>query len=518
MAEFYSVPKPVVLVIMDGVGIAPPGPGNAVTLADTVNLDKIYPKYPHGSLGAAGMAVGLPEGVDGNSEVGHMNIGSGRVVFQDLPRIDRKIKNGEFMRNKEFMAAFEFARKNNGKIHLLGLVGYGKVHSSIEHLYQLIEMVKRANIRPDQLLVHAILDGRDCSPSAGVEVLSKIEAELQRQRIGRIASFIGRYYAMDRDRRWERTRVAYEMLTQAQGELVTDFRRVIRKGYQKSLTDEYMTAHIIPDYKGNIDKVKSGDAVINFNFRPDRALQITQAFEEDDFKGFDREKIPNLYYVGLTDYKDGFPKHVAFPKEDIKNPLGSILSQNKLSQLRLAESEKFPHVTYFFDGGRQVVYPGEKQIEVPSKKNVDRYDKAPAMSTKKIVEVFLDEFDKHIFDFALVNFAATDMVPHTGVLDAAIAAMEAVDWGVGQITDYVLSKNGLVIITADHGNCEELINLKNGEVDTKHSSNLVPIIIVKKGLSVKELQVGILADIAPTILNFLGIQKPVEMTGRNLYA
>ena len=482
MAEFYKAPKPIVILVMDGVGIAPPGPGNAVTLADTPNLDKLWPKYPHGSLQAAGMAVGLPQDVDGNSEVGHMNIGTGRVIFQDLPRIDQKIKSGEFFRNTEIQNAINFAKKNNGRIHLLGLVGFGKVHSSIDHLYKLIELLAKENIEADKIFVHAILDGRDSSPTAGLQVLNDIEDELDRKRVGRIASFVGRYYAMDSDERWDRTKVAYDMLTNATGDKITDFRNVLQRRYQKGMTDEYMTPHIIPGFDDDFATVRPGDSVINFNFRPDRAQQLTRAFEEQEFKNFERKKIENIYYVGFSDYKKGFPYHIAFPQEKVQDSLGKVLSENKLTQLRIAESEKFPHVTYFFDGGQQVIYPGEDAVEVPSPKNVSTYDQTPEMSSKKIVEVFIRKMEENKYDFALVNFAPPDMVAHTGVLDAAIKAMETVDSCVGEIVEFVLSKKGIAIVTADHGNCEELINLRTGEVDTKHSDNLVPFLVAGKEL------------------------------------
>lgn len=516
MALFSKTSKPVVLLIMDGVGIAPPGPGNAVTLADTPNLDKLWPKYPHGSLQAAGTAVGLSEGVDGNSEVGHLNIGIGKVIFQELPLIDRKIKNGEFDRNTELLNAIDFAKKNNGKLHVLGLVGWGKVHSSLDHLYRLIDLIAKQNFNPEKLLLFPILDGRDCSPSAGLEVLQEIEAELQRQRIGRIAGFIGRYFAMDRDERWDRTQQAYEMMTLGKGEKISDIKTVLQKRYRQGMTDEFMTAHVLPNFKGEIEKVQPGDAVINFSFRPDREIQITQAFEDSNFKEFPRNKLENIYYVGFSNYGKNLPTHIAFPKEKVSVTLGSVLSQNQIGQLRLAESEKYPHVTYFFDGSRQIVFPGEVAIEVPSPKNVASYDQAPEMSTRKIVEVALKQLQDNNFGFAIINFAATDMVAHTGVLDAAIKAMEVVDWGVGEITRVVLKKGGVVLVTADHGNCEELINLRSGEVDTKHSSNLVPLLIVGKEYEAKELQLGCLCDLAPTVLNIMGIQKPPEMTGRNL--
>ncbi len=518
MAKFYKIPKPVVLVVMDGVGVAPPGPGNAVTLADTPNLDTYWTKYPHTYLQAAGRAVGLPDGADGNSEVGHMTLGTGKVIFQELPRIDNKIKSGEFFKNEELKNALDFAKKHKGAVHIIGLVGDGLVHSCLEHLYKLVEMASKEDVNPEKLYIHAFLDGRDSSPTAGKQLLNDLQKELERKRIGRIASFIGRYYAMDRDERWERTQAAYDLITQGKGKQITDISKALTEAYSNNLTDEYMTGFVLPDFEGHVAQVKPGDAVINFNFRPDRALQITRAFEEEGFKGFKRELLKDIYYVGFTDYKKGFPKHIAFPQDRVTDSLGKVLSDNSLKQLRLSESEKFPHVTYFFDGGKQVVHPGEDQIDVPSPKHVATYDQTPEMSTTKIVEVFKKKCEEKEYDFVLVNIAAPDMVAHTGVLDAAIKAMEAADNAVGEIVDYVLSKDGVVLITSDHGNCEELVNIRTGEVDTKHSTNHVPFLAIKKDFSTKELQFGILADIAPTILYFLGLEKPEEMTGRNLLA
>jgi len=516
MSIFYKPSKPIVLAVMDGVGIAPPGPGNAVTLANTANLDKLWPKYPHGSLLAAGMAVGLPEGVDGNSEVGHMTLGAGKVVFQDLPRIDQRIKNGNFFNNPELLGAINFAKKNGGNVHLIGLVGHGQVHSSLNHLYKLIKLAASQEVAPERFFIHAFLDGRDSSPTAGLQILQEIEKELLRYRIGRIASFIGRYYAMDRDKRWERTRAAYELITQGKGEKTNNYKKVIKKNYQNGLTDEYMTPYVIPGFEGKVATIRPADAIINFNFRPDRAQQLTIAIEEREFQGFERPFIENIHYVGFSDYKKGYPKRVAFPQEKIVDSLGKVLGENRLTQLRVAESEKFPHVTYFFDGGKQIVYPGEEQIEIPSPKSVATYDLSPEMSSRKIVEVFLRKQEEVDYDFSVINFAPPDMVAHTGVLDAAIKAMEVVDWGIGEIANHVLSKNGTLLITSDHGNCEELINLRTGEVDTKHSSNPVPFLAVNNKYQAKELQVGTLSDVAPTILGLLGIPKPAEMTGRNL--
>lgn len=516
MAKFYKHPKPVVLVVMDGVGVAPPGPGNAVMLADTPTLDKLWPEYPHAYLQAAGRNVGLPDGADGNSEVGHMTLGTGKVLFQDLPRIENKIKSGEFVKNEELNKAIEFSKKKGGAIHVIGLLGDGLVHSSKKHLYKLIELIADNDVDPNKVFIHPFLDGRDSSPTAGAGLMKELGDELERKRIGRIASFIGRYYAMDRDERWDRTKLAYDLITKGIGKEVTDIQKALKDSYKKSETDEYMKAYVVPDHEGKKHEVKNGDAIIMFNFRPDRAIQITKAFEDKAFKGFERDFLDDIYYVGFTDYKQGFPTHIAFPQDKVTDSLGKTLSENGLKQLRIAESEKFPHVTYFFDGGKKIVFPGEEQIEVPSPKEVATYDEAPEMSTAKIVKNFKEKVDEDKFDFILVNIAAPDMVAHTGVLDAAITAMEAADTAVGEIVEYVLGKDGVVLLTADHGNCEELVNIRTGEVDTKHSTNHVPFVAVQKGQEPRELQLGILADVAPTILYLFGIDKPAEMTGRNL--
>lgn len=501
---------------MDGVGVAPPGPGNAVTLANTPNLDKLWQKYPHTVLKAYGKYVGLPQDADGNSEVGHLTMGAGKVILQDLPRIDNAIETGSFRNNKEFLAAIEHAKKNNGAIHLIGLVGNGLVHSNLDHLFALIDLLDKQKFNPDKVFLHAILDGRDSSTDAGARVLKKIDGYMDGKRLGRIASFIGRYYAKDRDGRWERTKIAYEMMTKSLGTKVDGYEVVLEKYYKKGKSDEYVEPYIINNFDGGVAKIQAGDSVINFDFRPDRALQITQAFMQDDFQGFQREKIENLYYVGMTDYNHGFPPHIAFPREKVTKCLGEVLSTNRISQLRLAESEKFPHVTYFFDGENEVLYEGADQIEVPSNRAVATYDQAPEMRSKEIADTFIKYDEDKKYGFALINFAAPDMVSHTGVLEASIKAMEVVDAQLGRVVEYGMKKDALLLVTADHGNCEELINTRTGEIDTKHSSNDVPFIAVGKGLKKKELEYGSLVDIAPTVLAHFNIEKPLEMEGQNL--
>jgi 2,3-bisphosphoglycerate-independent phosphoglycerate mutase len=511
-------PKPVVLISMDGVGVASPGPGNAVTLANTPNLDKYWPAYPHTYLEASGINVGLPNGIDGNSEVGHMAQGAGKIMFQDLPRIDNAINNDSFYQNPELKAAFNFAKKNNGNVHVIGIVGPGKVHGSLDHMYALIKFAGQMKLDPDKFLIHAITDGRDSPTDVAAEYLDRVSAECIRLRMGRIATIIGRYYAMDRDRRWERTQKAYELYTQGKGHVARDINIAMEESYTRGKTDEFVEPTIIVT-QDNEEPVKmtGNDAVIFCNFRPDRAMQLTRAFVQNDFNGFEREKLP-LFFVGMTQYEEGLAEleHVAFPPESMEKYLGRVLADNRIKQLRIAESEKFAHVTYFFNAGHQEVLPGETWVEIPSPKDVATYDQKPEMSQRQVTDELLKRMDTDVFDFILVNFAGPDMVAHTGVVDATVKAMEVCDECIGRIVDKTLEKGGAVLITADHGNAEEMIDLQTGEPDTKHSTNLVPVIIISKGLTTLELPVGNLGDIAPTILALMGIEKPAEMTGRNL--
>lgn len=516
MGNFFKKPRPFVLISMDGVGVAPPGPGNAVTLANTPNLDKLWPKYPHTYLEAAGLHVGLPSGIDGNSEVGHMTMGAGLVIFQDLPRIDNAIKNDSFYSNPLLIEAFEHVKKNKSNMHFIGLIGDGKVHSSIDHLIALIDIATKVKADPDNLFIHAFTDGRDSNPNAGVETIEKIESYCFQKRMGRLGTIIGRAYSMDRNRNWERTKRAYEMLVDGVGTPVRNWKKAMEEYYKKEIMDEFMEPLQVIIHDEKPVTIKENDAVIFFNFRPDRAVQLTMAFEDEDFKGFKRDLIPNLFFVGMTDYEEGFPKRKAFPPEEITEPVGKVLSDNGLKQLRIAESEKFPHVTYFFNGGKAIVYPGETQIEIPSPKDVPTYDLRPEMSQSWVTDVLIEKIESDAFDFIMVNFAGPDMVGHTGVIDATIKAMEICDECIGRIVEATLKKGGAVLISADHGNAEEMLNLQTGEADTKHSINRVPVIIIKDGLIGRELPVGGLADIGPTMLNLMGIEVPAAMTGRDL--
>ena len=507
--------KPVILISMDGVGSAPPGPGNAVEKAKTPNLDKYWPMHPHGMLEASGAYVGLPNGVDGNSEVGHMTMGAGKVILQDLPRIDNAIKNQSFFENVLLNKAFEHAEKNNGKIHFMGIVGTGLVHGSVNHLFNLIELASLKKYQMDKVLIHCFLDGRDSASDAGKDILEQIEIKCLQKRAGRITSIIGRAFAMDRNKNWKRTKKAYEMLTEGKGKIISDWKKELEGLYKQNISDEYVEPTLVAKDGEKPPVVEPGDAVIFFNFRPDRAQQLTRAFEDQDFSGWKRNIINDIFFVGFTDYKNGFPHNKAFPPEEITNPLGKVLSENGLSQLRIAESEKFPHVTYFFNGGTGSVFENEKWIEVPSP-DVATYDLAPEMSQRKITDIFINKLNEQKYDFLMINFAGPDMVAHTGNIEASIKAMEVCDECVGRIVEKALEQDGTIIVTADHGNIEEMIDLKTGRVNTKHSTNQVPILIIQNDLHSLELPVGNLSDIAPTILGILKIEKPPEMTGRNL--
>lgn len=514
---FSNRPRPVVLVIMDGVGVAPPGPGNAVKLAKTPNLDSYWPNYAHGYLHASGGAVGLPHGTKGNSEVGHMNIGAGRVVFQELPRINTSITNMSFYDNQSLKKAADHVKQNGGKLHIMGLTSTGNVHSSLEHAFALIKLCENEELPEDKVFFHAFTDGRDSSPTSSKVYLEQIEGELKRRGVGRIASVMGRYYAMDRDTRWERTEKAYDALVMGKGNLLKDWRDGIDRSYAEKRTDEFIEPIVITEDGTNpITKIASGDAVIFFNYRADRAKQITRAFIQDDFEYFERgPKLQNLVYVGMTLYDKNFKMLAAFPPENVQMTMGRLMSDNGYRQLRIAESEKFPHVTYFFNGGILEQFPGEDRIEIPSPK-VATYDKMPEMSAYKVTETLTERIMMDIYDFILVNLANGDMVGHTGVIDAGVKAVEVVDECLGKIVNAALLKGGEVFVTADHGNCEQMINLQTGEVDTEHTTNPVPFLHITNNPNPRELSFGILSDIVPTMLSRMGVQKPSIMTGRNL--
>lgn len=508
----------VVLVSMDGVGVAPPSPGNAVTLAKTPNLDKLWPLYPHTFLEAASVHAGLPPGTDGNSEVGHTIMGAGKVIYQDVARIDNAIANRSFYQNPELLRAFAHAKEFKSQVHIIGLVGHGRSHSAINHLQALIKMAAQEKCHPDKLFIHAIGDGRDSPPDKLSEYLDEVMTMCMQNRVGRIASIIGRFYAMDRDKRWERVKLAYDLYTKGAGKVFTDYREAVAQSYKAGKKDEFIEPCVIKVSEQELPvTIQENDVVIFFNFRPDRAIEITRAFTEEDFSGFEREKIKNLFYIGMTKYSDTAPQEIAFQPDKAINHLGKVLADNRFTQLRVAESEKFAHVTYFFNNGLREPLPFETQLEVPSPKDVLTYDKKPEMSMRWVTDVLLEKMDREDYKFALVNFAGPDMVGHTGHLEETIQAMEITDECIGRIYQkVVVEKKGALIITADHGNAEEMIDPQTHQPDTDHTNNPVPCLIVKEGLVARELPVGNLADIAPTILGLLNIPKPAEMTGRDL--
>lgn len=510
------VHKPVVLIILDGWGIAPPSEGNAVTLAKTPNMSSYLASFPSCQLRASGEWVGLPRGEPGNSEVGHLNIGAGRIVYQDLPRINMSIADGSFLNNQAFSLAFEHAKKSASRVHLMGLVGLGGVHSSLEHLYALLWLCKEHGLNQDQVILHLFTDGRDSPPNVSPLYLSEIEYRIREIGTGKIASIIGRYYAMDRDKRWERVQKAYDLLTLGVGEKASSVLEAVEKAYKQGQTDEFITPRLIDSA---FTPISDNDAVIFFNFRSDRSRQLTKAFISPTFDKFERQAHPkNLFFVTMTEYEKDLPvSAIAFPTFNVEMPLGRIISEKKLQQLHIAETEKYPHVTFFFNGGREDPFPGEKRIMLPSPK-VATYDLKPEMSAYAITDILEQQLVSGIYDFVVVNFANGDMVGHTGVLSATIQAVEVVDRCLGRVVNAALSNlNGACIITADHGNAEEKVNLQTGEVLTEHTTNPVPFCIVASDLrGQRRLPSGILADITPTILGLMGINPPSSVTGRNL--
>lgn len=512
--------KPVVLVVLDGWGVAPAGPGNAISLAKKPNWDYYYSVYPHANLDAAGQAVGLPKGEAGNSEVGHLNLGAGRIVYQELPRISQAVADGSFLTNQAFQAALKHAVDNNSKLHLLGLVGNGVVHSSIEHLYALLWLAKEANFR--NVILHLFTDGRDSPPTSGLQLISEIQDKINLLGAGRIGSIMGRYWSMDRNKHWDRVEKAYLALTEGAGQRSTSAAEALKQAYEKKVTDEFVEPTLIPREDGGLDLVADNDSVIFFNFRPDRARQLTQAFVLSNFTDFARKKfLKNLFFVSMTAYEKGLPvSAVAFPDVDVPAPLAAALSFINLRQLHIGETEKYAHVTYFFNGEHEDPYPGEDRVHIPSPK-VATYDQMPEMSAPQIADYVVARIRESAYDFYMVNFANPDMVGHTGSIPATIQAIETVDVCIGKIARTVLGVGGALIITSDHGNAETMIDPITGKTDTEHTSNPVPVVIVAEQLqnmSSKQLLSGILADIAPTILALMGINKPGTMTGRNLLA
>jgi len=503
---------PVALIILDGFGLGADVPGNAVRLAKTPNLDRLFAEYPWAPVKASGLAVGLPEGQMGNSEVGHLNIGAGRVVYQELTRICKAIEDGTLATNQILIGAMDDAIADGGAVHFMGLVSDGGVHSHQEHLYALVRMA--AERGATRIFVHAFLDGRDVPPTSGLGFLQQLETVLAETGVGRITSVMGRYYAMDRDNRWERVERAWRAMACGEGVLSESATEAVRASYDAGVTDEFVEPVVIVEDGSPIGTLADGDALIFFNFRPDRAREITRAFVDADFRGFTRPCMPSLRFVCLTEYDPTIPAPVAFPKDLPCCVLADVLAENGLRQLHIAETEKYAHVTFFLNGGAETPKPGEERVLVPSPK-VPTYDLQPEMSEPEVTSRLVEAIHEHRADFYVVNYANCDMVGHTGVLEAAIRAVEAVDDGVGRVIDAVLSEGGSALVTADHGNAERMLEPDGSGPFTAHTTDDVPLIAVAAGVS-GVTGGGILADIAPSVLDLLGISPPAEWTGHSL--
>lgn len=505
--------KPVMLMILDGFGISPNKEGNAVAAANKPNYDRLFAKYPHTELQASGLEVGLPEGQMGNSEVGHLNIGAGRIIYQELTRITKEIKEGTFFTNKALVKAMDEAKENNTSLHLMGLLSNGGVHSHIDHLKGLLELAKKKGLQ--KVYVHAFMDGRDVAPSSGKEFIVELENAMKEIGVGEIATISGRYYAMDRDNRWERVELAYNAMVLGEGEKASSAVEAIEKSYHDNKTDEFVLPTVIEEDGHPVARIKDGDSVIFFNFRPDRAREITRAINDKVFDGFKRETL-NLTFVTMTQYDKTLEGvEIAFKPQTLVNTLGEYVSGKGLQQLRIAETEKYAHVTFFFNGGVEKENPGEERKVIPSPK-VATYDLKPEMSAFEVTDELIARLDEDKYDMIILNYANPDMVGHTGVVDAAIKAVEAVDTCLGRVAEKVLEKDGTLFITADHGNAETEIDFSTGNPFTAHTTNPVPFVWVSNHVDGRKLKEGKLADIAPTMLGVMGVEVPAEMTGENL--
>ena len=499
------------LMILDGFGNNKETKGNAIKLANTPNLDKLMKICPTTEIYTSGLEVGLPEGQMGNSEVGHTNIGAGRVVYQESTMITKSIEDGDFFSIPEFSGAIENCKKNNSNLHIMGLLSDGGVHSQLRHLIALIELAKRKDF--ENVFIHCFMDGRDTPPSSGETYITELNEKLKEKGLGKIASISGRFYSMDRDKRWERVKKSYDMLVNGLGEKATNAVAAIENSYQKEVFDEFVEPTLICNGDEPIATIKENDSVIFFNFRHDRAREITRALVDPEFKEFETKKL-NLYYVCMTQYDEQIPNvHIAFKPVALKNTFGEYIANKGLTQLRIAETEKYAHVTFFFNGGEEKQYKGEDRILIPSPK-VETYDLKPEMSAEEVTEKVIGAIKEEKYDCIILNYANPDMVGHTGNLEAAIKAIETIDNCVGMVVKAVNEVNGTLLITADHGNAEQMIDYKTGEPQTAHTTNPVPLILVGKE-NVK-LKKGKLADLAPTMLELMGIEKPEEMTGESI--
>jgi len=502
--------KPVTLIIMDGFGESDEIEGNAIASAKTPNIDRLKSSYPFTTIGAAGLDVGLPPGQMGNSEVGHLNLGAGRVVFQDYTRINLAIEDGSFFSNPVLVEAADLAKERGRTLHLMGLLSDGGVHSHKNHLFALLRLAKDRGV--ERVRIHAILDGRDVPPRSALGYFQELEEVIASTGLGKVATVAGRYYSMDRDRRWERTRLAYRAMTSGEGLSADGPEKAVKAGYDRSEDDEFLKPTVIDPH----GLVGDGDSLIFFNFRPDRARQITKAFADPDFCEFERDEI-DVHFVCMTQYEESIPAPVAFPAEYLKETLGEVVSRSGLRQLRIAETEKYAHVTFFFNGGREEASPGEDRLLIPSPK-VATYDRKPEMSAFEVTDAVVEKIKEGVYDLIVLNYANSDMVGHTGIFDAAVKAVEAVDQCVGRVVSEVLARGGAVLLTADHGNAEQMENEETGQHHTAHTTNPVPFILIREGERARLREDGILADVAPTVLDLLGLPVPAAMTGRSLIA
>jgi 2,3-bisphosphoglycerate-independent phosphoglycerate mutase len=509
-AKEVKEPARAALVVLDGWGYAPDGPGNAISLAETPVWDALWSTYPHVLLEASGEAVGLPPGVMGNSEVGHLTLGSGRIIYQDLSRINRAIVDGSFFGNGVLAAVMDGVTARERSLHLLGLLSDAGVHSALGHLKALVSMAGRRGVR--KIYVHAFTDGRDTSPTAGEQYVKDLQAFLAAEGVGAVATVSGRYYAMDRDRRWERVRLAYDALVHGRGLRAQDAASAVREAYARGETDEFILPTVACEEPRS--RIGDGDGVIFFNFRPDRARELAGALTQAEFAGFDRSgEAPKIEFVGMTEYDPTLGLAVAFPKEEPKHVLAEVISEAGLAQLHIAETEKYAHVTFFFNGGREEPFPGERRKLVPSPKDVETYDQKPAMSAYEVASCFEELMRADPVDFVVLNFANPDMVGHTGNLPATVEAVAHVDRCLGKVLKVLEGVGARVIVTADHGNAEEMVEA-DGAINTAHSTGRVPLVLLDRKVNLRG-GAG-LSDVAPTLLCFMGLEAPADMTGRSL--
>ena len=507
--------KPVVLVIMDGYGLRDGSDGNAIALAKKPNLDKLMKECPFVPGLASGLAVGLPDGQMGNSEVGHLNMGAGRIIYQELTRITKSINDGDFFKVPELLSAVENCKKNDSAIHFYGLLSDGGVHSHITHLFGLLELCKKEGLK--KVYVHCFMDGRDTPPDSGLSYVKELEAKMKELGVGEIASISGRYYAMDRDKNYDRVKKAYDCLTKGEGNRAASAVEAMEKSYAEKVYDEFIVPVAIEKDGKPVATIKDGDSIVFFNFRPDRAREITRCFCDDDFTFFKRGPRKNVLYTCFTDYDETIGnKQIAFHKEEITRTLGEYLAENGLTQCRVAETEKYAHVTFFFNGGVEVPNEGEDRVLVPSPKEVPTYDLKPEMSAPQVCDELVKAIESGKYDVVICNFANCDMVGHTGVMKAAIKAVETVDTCIGRACEAVKKTGGTMFICADHGNADMMVDPATGDTFTAHTTNPVPFILYNADPSYKLMEGGVLADIAPTLLTLLGLPKPKEMTGHSL--